>query len=108
MFGEILSWILPLVFFCGNLDINYEKNGRRLGGGGGQIFNIGKSKAKLINKEDVSVTFNDVKGLEGAKEEITEIVDFLKSPQKYTKLGGKIPKGNLLISPPGTGKTLLA
>ena len=77
-------------------------------GGGGQIFNIGKSKAKLINKEDVSVTFNDVAGLEGAKEEITEIVDFLKSPQKYTKLGGKIPKGALLIGPPGTGKTLLA
>ena len=77
-------------------------------GGGGQIFNIGKSKAKLINKEDVAVTFNDVAGLEGAKEEITEIVDFLKAPQKYTKLGGKIPKGALLIGPPGTGKTLLA
>ena len=78
------------------------------GGGGGQIFNIGKSKARLINKEDVSVTFNDVAGLEGAKEEITEIVDFLKSPEKYTKLGGKIPRGAILIGSPGTGKTLLA
>ena len=78
------------------------------GGGGGQIFNIGKSKARLIKKEDVSVTFNDVAGLEGAKEEITEIVDFLKSPGKYTKLGGKIPRGAILIGAPGTGKTLLA
>ena len=108
MFGEILSWILPLVFFVGIWILIMRRMGGGAAGGGGQIFNIGKSKAKLINKEDVSVTFNDVAGLEGAKEEITEIVDFLKSPQKYTKLGGKIPKGALLIGPPGTGKTLLA
>ena len=108
MFGEILSWILPLVFFIVIWILIMRRMGGGAAGGGGQIFNIGKSKAKLINKEDVSVTFNDVAGLEGAKEEITEIVDFLKAPQKYTKLGGKIPKGALLIGPPGTGKTLLA
>ncbi len=107
MFGEILSWILPLVLFIGIWILIMRRMGGSAGGGG-QIFNIGKSKAKLINKEDVSVNFNDVAGLEGAKEEITEIVDFLKSPQKYTKLGGKIPRGAMLIGPPGTGKTLLA
>jgi cell division protease FtsH len=79
------------------------------GGGGGQIFNIGKSRAKLFDeKTDVKVTFKDVAGLEGAKEEVQEIVDFLKNPEKYTALGGKIPKGALLVGPPGTGKTLLA
>ncbi|WP_185877216.1 ATP-dependent zinc metalloprotease FtsH [Blattabacterium cuenoti] len=78
-------------------------------GPGGQIFNIGKSKAKLFDEnDDVKITFKDVAGLEGAKEEVQEIVEFLKSPQRYTKLGGKIPKGALLIGPPGTGKTLLA
>ncbi|PKH50971.1 peptidase M41 [Tenacibaculum sp. Bg11-29] len=78
-------------------------------GGGGQIFNIGKSKAKLFDQDTkVKTTFKDVAGLEGAKEEIQEIVDFLKTPEKYTKLGGKIPKGALLVGPPGTGKTLLA
>ena len=85
---------------------------RRAGGGGmggGQIFNIGKSKAKLFDKDQKTQnTFEDVAGLDGAKEEVMEIVDFLKNPQKYTKLGGKIPKGALLIGPPGTGKTLLA
>lgn len=78
-------------------------------GGGGQIFNIGKSKAKLFdNDTKVKTSFLDVAGLEGAKEEVQEIVDFLKSPEKYTSLGGKIPKGALLVGPPGTGKTLLA
>jgi len=85
---------------------------RRLGGGGaggGQIFNIGKSKAQLFEKgKGTDVTFNDVAGLDGAKEELQEIVDFLKSPEKYTNLGAKIPKGALLVGPPGTGKTLLA
>ncbi|MFN9801628.1 MAG: AAA family ATPase, partial [Bacteroidota bacterium] len=85
---------------------------RRMGGAGGpggQIFNIGKSKAQLFEKgKGVQVTFNDVAGLEGAKEEIQEIVDFLKNPKKYTELGAKIPKGALLVGPPGTGKTLLA
>ncbi len=79
------------------------------GGAGGQIFNIGKSKAKLFDEnKKVKTTFKNVAGLEGAKEEIQEIVDFLKNPEKYTKLGGKIPKGALLVGPPGTGKTLLA
>jgi len=79
------------------------------GGAGGQIFNIGKSRAKLFDeKSDIKVTFKNVAGLEGAKEEVQEIVDFLKNPEKYTSLGGKIPKGALLVGPPGTGKTLLA
>ena len=79
------------------------------GGAGGQIFNIGKSKAKLFDQNTlVKVTFKDVAGLEGAKEEVQEIVDFLKNPKKYTILGGKIPKGALLVGAPGTGKTLLA
>ena len=78
-------------------------------GGGGQIFSIGKSKAKLFDKDTkVKTTFANVAGLEGAKEEVQEIVDFLKNPEKYTSLGGKIPKGALLVGPPGTGKTLLA
>ena len=76
---------------------------------GGQIFNIGKSKAQLFDKDKMqTITFSDVAGLEGAKEEVEEIVSFLKSPKKYTSLGGKIPKGVLLVGPPGTGKTLLA
>ena len=79
------------------------------GGGGGGIFSVGKSKAKLYEKsQSVGVTFKDVAGQEGAKQEVQEIVDFLKNPKKYTELGGKIPKGALLIGPPGTGKTLLA
>ena len=78
-------------------------------GGSGQIFNIGKSKAKVYeNGKTTNVTFSDVAGLEGAKEEIVEIVEFLKNPSKYTELGAKIPKGALLVGPPGTGKTLLA
>ncbi|MBF1097548.1 MAG: ATP-dependent zinc metalloprotease FtsH, partial [Riemerella sp.] len=85
---------------------------RRMGGGGGggnsSMFNIGRSKAKLINEKDAVVTFKDVAGLEGAKEEVQEVVDFLRNAEKYTKLGGKIPKGVLLVGPPGTGKTLLA
>lgn len=85
---------------------------RRMSGGGGggnsSMFNIGRSKAKLINEKDAVVTFKDVAGLEGAKEEVQEVVDFLRNAEKYTKLGGKIPKGVLLVGPPGTGKTLLA
>src|SRR5690625_5701033 len=79
------------------------------GGPGAQIFNIGKSKATLFDKDSkVNVTFEDVAGLDEAKEEVMEVVDFLKNPKKYTALGGKIPKGVLLVGPPGTGKTLLA
>ena len=107
VFGDILGWVLPLAFFV-LIWIFIMKRMSGGGGGGGQIFNIGKTQGKLINKEDVKVTFKDVAGLEEAKEEITEIVDFLKSPSKYTKLGGKIPRGAMLVGPPGTGKTLLA
>jgi len=106
-FGGILSWILPLVIFIGIWIFIM----RRMSGGGGagsQIFSIGKAKGKLIDKENIKITFEDVAGLEEAKEEVTEIVDFLKSPEKYTKLGGKIPRGAMLVGPPGTGKTLLA
>ena len=77
-------------------------------GAGGQIFSIGKSRATLVDKTNIKITFKDVAGLDEAKEEISEIVDFLKAPLKYTKLGGKIPRGAMLIGPPGTGKTLLA
>jgi len=104
---EILSWVIPLVL----LMLFWIFILRRMSpGGGGQIFNIGKSKAQLFDKDStqVNVTFKDVAGLEEAKVEIMEIVDFLKNPEKYTKLGGKIPKGALLVGPPGTGKTLLA
>lgn len=87
----------------------FRKMGGGAGGPGGQIFSIGKSKAKLFDEKDkMQITFKDVAGLEGAKEEVQEVVDFLKNSEKYTKLGGKIPKGVLLVGPPGTGKTLLA
>ncbi len=105
--SDQLSWILPIVLMV----VIWIIIMRRMGGGagGGQIFNIGKSKATLFDKDsNVNITFNDVAGLEGAKVEIKEIVDFLKSPNKYTALGAKIPKGALLVGPPGTGKTLLA
>jgi len=101
---------LPFIFLIG-LWIYFMKrmSGGGSGGGGGQIFSIGKSKAKLFDQDQkVKTSFKDVAGLEGAKEEVQEIVDFLKSPEKYTSLGGKIPKGALLVGPPGTGKTLLA
>ena len=108
LFGDILSWILPLVIFIGIWFFIMRRMSGGGSGGGPQIFNIGKSKATLVDKENISITFQDVAGLEEAKEEVREIVDFLKSPQKYTKLGGKIPRGAMLIGPPGTGKTLLA
>ena len=101
---------LPFIFLIG-LWIYFMRrmSGGGSGGGGGQIFSIGKSKAKLFDQDQkVKTSFKDVAGLEGAKEEVQEIVDFLKSPDKYTSLGGKIPKGALLVGPPGTGKTLLA
>jgi len=100
---------LPFIFLIG-LWIYFMKRMSGGGSGGGrQIFSIGKSKAKLFDQDQkVKTSFKDVAGLEGAKEEVQEIVDFLKSPEKYTSLGGKIPKGALLVGPPGTGKTLLA
>ena len=107
--SEIISWVLPIVLIFGFWFLIIRMMGRNGGAGGGQIFNIGKSQAKLYdNASDVKVTFKDVAGLEEAKEEVVEVVDFLKNPKKYTKLGGKIPKGVLLVGPPGTGKTLLA
>jgi len=106
---EILGWILPVLLLVGVWFFIMRMMSRGAGGAGGQIFNIGKSKAQLFDKNtNVNVTFKDVAGLEEAKVEIMEIVDFLKNPDKYTKLGGKIPKGVLLVGPPGTGKTLLA
>ena len=106
--GQILSWVI----FLGLMVVVWMFLMRRLGGGpagGGQIFNIGKSKAQVFeNGEGTNVTFKDVAGVDGAKEELHEIVDFLKKPGKYTELGAKIPKGALLVGPPGTGKTLLA
>ncbi|MCU0441344.1 MAG: ATP-dependent zinc metalloprotease FtsH [Bacteroidia bacterium] len=107
--GDILGWILPFVLLIGLWMFVMRRMGGGAGGAGGQIFNIGKSKAQLFDKENlVKVTFKDVAGLDEAKVEIMEIVDFLKNPKKYTNLGGKIPKGALLVGPPGTGKTLLA
>ncbi len=104
----VMDWILPFLLIIG-LWIFFMRMMNRGGGGGGGIFSVGKSKAKLYDKDtDVKVTFKDVAGLQEAKVEVMEIVDFLKKPEKYTHLGGKIPKGALLVGPPGTGKTLLA
>ena len=110
MWGELLLTLLPFALIIGIWIFIMRRMSSGAGGGaGGQLFNIGKSKAKLFDeKADVKTSFKDVAGLEGAKEEVQEIVDFLKNPEKYTALGGKIPKGALLVGPPGTGKTLLA
>ena len=110
VWGEVFGWLFPIILMIGVwIFIMRRMSGGAGGGAGGQIFNIGKSKAKLFDEtSDVKTTFNDVAGLEGAKEEVEEIVSFLKESEKYTSLGGKIPKGALLVGPPGTGKTLLA
>jgi cell division protease FtsH len=109
-FGEILSWVLPILILVGLWVFLFRRmSGGSGGAGGNQIFNIGKSRAQIFDKEKtIQINFNDVAGLEEAKVEIMEIVDFLKNPKTYTELGGKIPKGALLVGPPGTGKTLLA
>ena len=107
--GNILSILLWVLLIAGLWAVLFRRMGGGMGGGGSQLFNIGRSKAQLFDKDTkVNITFADVAGLEEAKVEVMEIVDFLKTPEKYTKLGGKIPKGALLIGPPGTGKTLLA
>ena len=107
---DVILGFLPIIVIIGIwIFLMRRMSGGGAGGPGGQIFNIGKSKAKLFDQNtEVKTTFKDVAGLEGAKEEIQEIVDFLKNPKKYTVLGGKIPKGALLVGSPGTGKTLLA
>ncbi len=108
-FLEQIFVYLPFIFLIGLWIYFMRRMSGGGSGGGGQIFSIGKSKAKLFDQDQkVKTSFKDVAGLEGAKEEVQEIVDFLKSPEKYTSLGGKIPKGALLVGPPGTGKTLLA
>ena len=107
--GSIISFLLPIVIIVLLWMFVMRRMSGGGGGGGGQIFNIGKSRAQVYEKgKSTNVTFKDVAGLEGAKEEIQEIVEFLKNPKKYTELGAKIPKGALLVGPPGTGKTLLA
>ncbi len=109
MFNMILFNFLPIVFLVAIWIFFMRRMGGGAGGAGGGVFNVGKSKAKMYEKGgEISVTFKDVAGQAGAKQEVQEIVDFLKSPAKYTDLGGKIPKGALLVGPPGTGKTLLA
>ena len=107
---DVILGFLPIIVIIGIwIFLMRRMSGGGAGGPGGQIFSIGKSKAKLFDQNtEVKTTFRDVAGLEGAKEEIQEIVDFLKNPKKYTVLGGKIPKGALLVGSPGTGKTLLA
>ncbi|MBN1990117.1 MAG: ATP-dependent zinc metalloprotease FtsH [Bacteroidales bacterium] len=108
--SDIIYWILPLAILIGFWVFIYRRMSKGAGGpGGGNIFSVGKSKAQLFDKEsNVKIDFTDVAGLEEAKVEIMEIVEFLKNPKKFTDLGGKIPKGALLVGPPGTGKTLLA
>ena len=110
--GDIVSWVLPLVLMVAVwmfLMRRMSGGGAGGAGGGSQIFNIGKSRAKVYDKDtEVKTTFAEVAGMTGAKEEVLEVVDFLKNPKKYTDLGGRIPKGVMLSGPPGTGKTLLA
>ncbi|MFN8309413.1 MAG: ATP-dependent zinc metalloprotease FtsH [Chitinophagales bacterium] len=107
--SNLISIVVMVALFIGLWIVMMRRMGGNVGGPGGNIFNIGRSKATLFDKDEkIKVTFEDVAGLDEAKEEVMEIVNFLKEPKKYTALGGKIPKGALLIGPPGTGKTLIA
>ncbi len=110
IFGELFQWVFFIAIFLLISNMFFRRMGGGAGGGaGGNIFSIGRARAQLFDKDtNVNVTFKDVAGLEEAKEEVMEVVDFLQHPKKYTSLGGKIPKGVLLVGPPGTGKTLLA
>ena len=99
----ILSWVVPILLFFGVWMFLY----RRMGAGG-SVMTLGRSRAKIYGENDVQVTFNDVAGVQEAKDELIEIVEFLRRPEKFQRLGGRIPKGVLLVGPPGTGKTLLA
>src|SRR5215211_6450392 len=104
-FRDLLSWILPVLLFFGL----WTYLARRMSGGlGGGLMSIGKSKAKIYVETDTGVKFEDVAGVDEAKDELREVVDFLKNPEQYGRLGGRMPKGVLLVGPPGTGKTLLA
>ena len=109
-FWSLVGSLLPIFLLVGLWYLIMKRMSGGNGGGAGGIFNVGKSRAQLFDKGAAGkhVTFEDVAGQEGPKQEVKEIVDFLKNPQKYTELGGKIPKGALLVGPPGTGKTLLA
>ena len=102
--GEVLSWVIPLVFLVALWSFFF----RRMGGAEGGVMSFARSRAKIYAEDDVKVRFNDVAGVDEAEEELREIVEFLKTPKKYTSIGGRIPKGVLLVGPPGTGKTLLA
>ncbi|MCX7893287.1 MAG: ATP-dependent metallopeptidase FtsH/Yme1/Tma family protein, partial [Burkholderiales bacterium] len=106
-FRDMLGWVIPAVVFFGLWWFVMRKFAERSGLGGG-VLSVGKSKAKVYMEKDVKVTFDDVAGVDEAKEELAEVVQFLKNPQEYGRLGGRLPKGILLVGPPGTGKTLLA
>ncbi len=107
--GTLLSWVLPPLLFVGIwMFASRMMMGGRAGGFGGGLLSVGRSKAKLVAETDVKATFNDVAGVDEAKDELHEIVDFLKRPEEFTRLGAHIPRGILLVGPPGTGKTLLA
>jgi cell division protease FtsH len=102
--GEVLGWIIPLIFLIALWSFFF----RRMGGAEGGVMSFARSRAKIYAEDDVKVRFGDVAGVDEAEEELREIVEFLKNPKKYTSIGGRIPKGVLLVGPPGTGKTLLA
>jgi len=106
--GTLLSWVLPVLIFFGLWMLLMRTMGKKMGGGMGGFMNVGKSKAKVYVEDDTGVTFTDVAGVDEAKDELIEVVNFLKEPDKYSRLGATVPKGVLLVGPPGTGKTLMA